>query len=49
MFAREKGCSFLVDALKDFSSFRITDTEKGKEKTLDKEGLWEEIGKWEKD
>jgi ATP phosphoribosyltransferase regulatory subunit len=49
MLAREKDCSFLVDVLDDLSSFRITDTESKKAKTLDKTGLWEEIDIWIKD
>jgi len=49
MLAGEKDCAFLVDVLDDLSSFRITDTEINKTKTLDKTGLWEEIDKWTKD
>jgi ATP phosphoribosyltransferase regulatory subunit len=49
MLAREKDCSFLVDVLDDLSSFRITDTESKKTKTLDTIGLWEEIDIWIKD
>jgi ATP phosphoribosyltransferase regulatory subunit len=49
MLAREKDCSFLVDVMDDLSSFRITDTESKKTKTLDKTGLWEEIDIWKKD